>query len=169
IVVTQVTKLSVEGWKFPLIVKPNYEGSSMGITIDSIVETEDMLRTRVVELLARYPAGVLVEEFIVGQDLVVPYLEKACPETGGVLEPALYECEREEGDNRKYQIYDFELKNLRSNAVHVEVPAKIPPQARTRAMELGRTIFKALGIRDVGRIDFRLCEDGQIYFIEVNA
>jgi len=168
-VVTDARKLSVDGWKFPLIAKPNYEGSSMGITTDSVVETPEMLRARVVELLSRFSAGVLVEEFIVGRDIAVGFLEKCSPKTGGVLEPAQYIFDPAYTGNRKFQIYDYDLKTTGSDAVSVKVPADIDPEIRHRAMESARVIFKALDVRDVGRIDFRLADDGWLYFIEVNA
>src|SRR5688572_568171 len=58
---------------FPVIVKPNFEGSSKGITQDSIAESVDEARAKVKAALARYPAGVLVEEYIRGRDLTVPF------------------------------------------------------------------------------------------------
>ncbi|HEY4220288.1 MAG TPA: D-alanine--D-alanine ligase, partial [Myxococcota bacterium] len=73
---------------FPVIVKPNYEGSSKGITMDSIVEDPDLLADRVASILAKYPSGLLIEEFIIGRDIVVPFLERASPTTNGVLTPA---------------------------------------------------------------------------------
>lgn len=154
---------------YPLIVKPNYEGSSMGITVDSVVETPEELETRVVDLLGRYPSGLLVEEFIVGRDVVVPFVEKASPATSGVLEPASYFYDEELVGERKYQIYDFELKTSISEAVHVSVPARITAEQRDEAMRLSRVVFKALGVRDAGRIDFRVADDGKLYFLEVNA
>ncbi len=159
----------IQGLRFPLMVKPNFEGSSMGITIDSVVETPEQLLARAEYLLSRYPAGILIEEFITGRDLVVPFIEKASPETGGALEPAVYDYEEKYAAKRKYLFYDFEMKSVGFNHVHVKVPADITPEQREKVLELSRKIFKTLDIRDLGRIDFRLSEDGEIYFIEINA
>lgn len=169
VVVEEIRQLDGLDFRFPVIMKPNYEGSSMGITADSVVETPDELRTRIQGLLSRYAAGILVEEFIVGRDLVVPFLEKASPETSGVLEPAVYDYDPEVVGDRKYQIYDFELKTTGFEAVQVKVPADIEKAQRDRVVELSKTVFKALGIRDVARIDFRIAEDGEIFFLEINA
>lgn len=168
-IVQDVSQLKQHDWQFPLIVKPNYEGSSMGITADSVVDTKDQLRTRVVELLSRYSAGVLIEEFIVGRDVVVPFLERASPKTGGVLEPASYHFDDDAVAHRKYQLYDFELKTTASHAVHVNVPAHLSEQHRAKVMQLAQTVFKVLGVRDIGRIDFRVGDNGEVYFIEINA
>jgi D-alanine-D-alanine ligase len=168
-VIQNITQLETLDFRYPLFIKPNFEGSSMGILSDSVVENEQELHSRVSERLARYPTGVLVEEFIVGLDVVVPFLEKASPETGGVLEPALYRYNVDVVGDRKYKFFDFDMKNLGYGAVNVEVPAQITTPQRTRAMELTRRVMQILGIRDLARIDFRLGPDGEFYFLEVNA
>jgi D-alanine-D-alanine ligase len=168
--VEDVTQLSLaDSLDFPLIVKPNFEGSSVGITVDSVVETHEQLTARVLDLIARFPAGVLIEEFIVGRDLTVPFIEKAQPLTAGVLEPASYEYDQSFVAGRRFQLYDFELKNAGSNAVAVHVPAEIGVMQRARCIELTQKVIRALGIRDMGRVDFRVGEDGEVYFLEVNA
>jgi len=165
--VTDVGQLDGNPFRFPVIIKPNFEGSSIGITADSVVESSRALKTRTAELLARFPAGLLVEEFIVGRDIVVPFVEKSSPATGGVLEPAGYEYTS--GKASKYQIYDYVLKSTASDSVKVKIPADIPEQARHRVLELSQTVFRVLGVRDVGRIDFRIDDEGKPYFIEINA
>jgi D-alanine-D-alanine ligase len=155
--------------RYPLIAKPNYEGSSMGIGPDAVVENPAGLRARVTSLLERYRAGVLIEEYIVGRDLVVPFIEGASPETGGVLEPAAYVIDPVFARQRKYPIYDLELKTSASHAVDVEVPARIPEATRAEVMRLSRIVFQALGVRDAARIDYRMREDGSLVFLEINA
>jgi D-alanine-D-alanine ligase len=168
--VEDVTQLpAADNLRFPLIVKPNFEGSSVGITVDSVVETHEQLTARVLDLVERFPAGVLIEEFIIGRDLTVPFIEKASPLTAGVLEPASYQYEQSFVAGRRFQLYDFELKNVGSNAVSVHVPAEIGIMARARSIELTQKVIRALGIRDMGRVDFRVGEDGEVYFLEVNA
>lgn len=155
--------------RYPLIAKPNYEGSSMGIGPNAVVENPAELRALVTDLLARYAAGVLVEEYIVGRDVVVPFVEGASPETGGVLEPAAYVIDAAYAKARKYPIYDLELKTSASHAVEVEVPARIPAATRAEVMRLSRIVFEALGARDAARIDYRMRDDGSVVFLEINA
>jgi len=62
--IEDISELKLDGWRFPVIVKPNFEGSSKGITQDSVVEDRQRLRALAERQLARFPAGVLVEEFI---------------------------------------------------------------------------------------------------------
>jgi D-alanine-D-alanine ligase len=154
---------------FPVIVKPNYEGSSKGITLDSVVEDPRDLEARVASILAKYPSGLLIEEFIVGRDIVVPFLERSSPSTAGVLTPVAYKFDENIIGKRKYAIYDYELKCVSSEAVEVECPAPVDDVVRRRLIELSGKAFKALGVRDLGRIDWRLTDDGRVYFLEVNA
>src|SRR5207245_11213065 len=60
--------------KFPLIVKPNAEGSSKGIGSTSVVDNEDELREKVKELIERYRQPALVEEYIAGREFTVGLL-----------------------------------------------------------------------------------------------
>jgi D-alanine-D-alanine ligase len=149
--------------RYPVIVKPNFEGSSKGITAESVVHHPDGLRPVVQRLLANHASGVLVEEFIVGQDITVPWLEAT-----GVLEPASYRLEVE-GVQPGFEIYDYALKNELSDQVHVEVPARTSPQTAGLLQELTARLMRELDVRDLGRADFRVTEDGQVYLIEVNA
>ena len=145
-----------------MIVKPNYEGSSMGIRAESVVDDRQTLVARVTELLSHYPAGLLCEEFVVGRDIVVPFLEKASPATSGVLEPAGYDFDLSKVAARKYPIYDLELKTSASHAVEVRVPAGVPDATRAKLIEVSRKVFEVLQVRDLGRIDYRVREDGSI-------
>lgn len=154
---------------FPVIVKPNFEGSSKGITQDSVVENETELEAMVAELLASYPTGLLIEEFIDGRDVAVGFLEKASPKTGGVLPPAEYVFTPELLATRKHAIYDFAMKQLDFEGVDIRVPADLPRKVRHDMAEMSRKIFRILGVRDLGRIDYRVTPDGQIFFIEINA
>lgn len=164
--VDDLAKLASSSLRFPVIVKPNFEGSSKGITQDSVVDRVEQLLPRVTELLGRFPTGLLIEEYIEGQDVVVPFIEKASPATGGVLPAAQYEYDVPAGGRR---IYDYRLKQLESDKVNVVVPARLSAAVLNEIEQASRTVFQALQIRDLGRIDFRLADDGTLYFLEANA
>jgi len=167
--VENLDQLKLDGWRWPLMVKPNFEGSSKGITQDSVIEERNKLKPYVEKQLAKFPAGLLIEEYIPGKDLTVAYLERAAPERGGVLTPVEYLFDESELAKRKFRIYDYDLKSVNYQAVNVRCPAQFPAHVLERAQEMARKAYKALGCRDLGRIDFRIAEDGQVYFIEINA
>ena len=149
--------------RYPVIVKPNFEGSSKGVTADSICHDEAGLKRVVSEMLKTYASGVLVEEFIIGRDVTVPYLE-----TVGVLTPAAYRLDVDDVEEG-FAIYDYALKNHHPERVHVDVPADLPPDVMDRLRSLTATVMRELDIRDLGRADFRVTDAGEVFFIEVNA
>ncbi len=164
---------SIHNWippelRYPVIIKPNFESSSKGIDQDSIVEEPDMLLKKVTGLLIRYPSGVMVEEFIEGKDIVVPFLEKASRKTSGILASGEYMFDPSLVFGKKHVIYDYNLQKL-PDAVEVKVPADLSSKTEKRLISLSQTVCKALDIRDLARLDYRLSQDGNLYFIEANA
>ncbi|MBX5480386.1 MAG: ATP-grasp domain-containing protein [Myxococcaceae bacterium] len=167
--VVSMSQFQPNDLRFPVIIKPNFEGSSKGITQASVAETVAEARQKVAEALARYPAGVLVEEYISGTDLTVPFLEAVKTEFGGVLSPVEYVFDPQVAGDRKYRIYDYELKTRHDRAVSVRAPAQIPKEIAHEVRSMAQRIFSALDCRDLGRIDFRLSDAGVPYFLEINA
>jgi D-alanine-D-alanine ligase len=162
---TSVDDLADLDLRFPVIVKPNFEGSSMGITDRSVVESAAGLAEVVAETTARFPLGVVIEEFIVGRDVVVPFLAAAAPGRHGVLEPAEYVYR----DPGRFGIFDLNKKMRGFDDVDVRAPARLEEAQRVKIHQLSCRVIAALGIRDLGRLDFRLGDDGQPYFLEMNA
>lgn len=161
--------LKPEDLHFPVIIKPNFEGSSKGITQDSVAENVDSLKEKVAEALSRYPAGLLVEEFIAGRDLTVPFLEMVDTDFDGVLLPVEYLIDESYSKSRRYAIYDYELKTKLDKSVTVRSPAQITDEMSDRVRKTARAVFKKLDCKDLGRIDFRLSDAGVAYFLEINA
>ena len=167
--VEQASELRPQELRFPVIVKPNFEGSSKGITQDSIAETVDEVRVKVAAALERYPAGVLVEEFITGRDLTVPFLAEVKNDYGGVLSPVEYVIDPSYKPDRRFKIYDYELKTKSDQAVSVRAPAKVPEDIAAEIRKASETVFRVLDCKDLGRLDFRLSDAGVAYFLEINA
>ncbi|EPX59162.1 D-alanine-D-alanine ligase [Cystobacter fuscus DSM 2262] len=167
--VEHLNELKVEELRFPVIIKPNFEGSSKGISQDSVAETVEEARTKVAHALSRYPNGVLVEEFIRGTDITVPYLAAVQNDHDGVLSPVSYDIDPAAIAGRKYDIYDYELKTKRESAVKVRAPAQLPAKMVEELRAVSKKIIAVLDCRDLGRIDFRLSDAGVPYFLELNA
>ena len=146
--------------EFPVIVKPNFEGSSKGITPESVVDDPGALPSRVAALLERFPAGVLVEEFVAGRDVCVALLASEGALT--VLPPV--ELVHGGGDPRA--VLDLATKLA---GVETRVPARIEAWTDGRLRELAATVGRALGFRDFAVLDFRVDAAGNPHFIEANA
>ncbi len=157
-------------FRFPVIVKPNFEGSSKGITQDSVVEERGLLGPVVAAMLRRFPAGLLVEEFVAGRDVTVPFLEALADERGrAVLSPSEYVFDPGLVPARKYNIYDYDLKAKAAAAVSIRAPARISREVEDVLRLAARKVFDVLDLRDLARADFRVTPEGAVYFLEVNA
>ncbi|MBI3559563.1 hypothetical protein HY087_00350, partial [Candidatus Gottesmanbacteria bacterium] len=67
----------VEGLTFPVIVKPNSEGSSKGVFNDSLVEKPDALLKKIRDTRKAYGNGVIVEEYMPGREFTVAVMGNA--------------------------------------------------------------------------------------------
>ncbi len=147
--------------KFPLIVKPVAEGSSKGVHHTSVVETEAELREAAREMIAKYDQPALVESYVAGREFTVGLLGERRPKVLPPMEVVFLAPE-------KNPVYSFEYKQDWSSKIRYDVPANLEP-AQLRALERSaRECFIALGCRDVARVDFRMDEQGKVYFLECN-
>ena len=167
--IEKLDELRASALRFPVIVKPNFEGSSKGITQESVAETVAELEEKAAYALERYPAGILVEEYISGRDLTVPYLAAVENEYDGVLAPVEYVVDPALARQRRYAIYDYALKTSEDRAVRVKAPAAIPPAIVDELRRTAQIVNQLTDCRDLGRIDFRLSDAGVPYFLEINA
>lgn len=154
---------------FPLITKPNREGSAKGITVESVVHDEGNLRERLALVRHRYEQEVLVEEFIEGRELTVGVLGSgnrahALP----ILEFDFAPC----APAGEY-FYSWRVKEYQGNAALHLVPRLVCPapldDATTRAIQaLAVRVHQTVGCVDWSRVDIRLSPDGIPYVLEVN-
>jgi D-alanine-D-alanine ligase len=144
----------------PLIAKPAFEGSSKGVLEKCLIDDREKAAGIIDELLAAYRQPILVEEFIEGDELTVGVVGNAPPQVIGIMRVV-------PRTNERHFIYSLEVKRDWENRVRYECPAALS-RADTAAVEQAAiAAYKALGCRDVARIDFRL-RDGVPYFIEAN-
>ncbi len=148
---------------YPVFVKPNFEGSSKGITQRSKCDDADSFLIYAREVLDQFPEGLLVEKYIEGRDITVPYVSGLGNE--GVLEPVEYCGIEKDG----VTIYDYDLKNINGDLVGVKCPADIGNKVKHLLIEQMKLVVEGLGIFDMARADFRVTSSGEVYFIEVNA
>lgn len=137
--------------QFPVIVKLNSEGSSMGMDEKSIVYSYNELKSQVLFLLKKYDRNVLVEEYIEGQDFSMIYVEGI-----GALGLCIVNCDSE--------FYDYEMKTIKDNTVDIQTVNG----EYSKLKNIVLTIAKILDIKGYAKIDFRRKED-KYYLIEVNS
>ncbi len=164
-VIDDRSQLSAVDLRFPLFAKPVGEGSSMGITEDARVEDHAQLDAIVPRLLERYREPVLVEEFLPGAEFTVGILgtgSSARVLGTSSLTPRKVSTER--------FIYSIALKQLSDwrDDIDIECPPRCDEATHRAVEQLALDAYRALGCRDVGRVDVRIDRDGAPSFIELN-
>ncbi len=147
--------------RFPVFVKPAFEGSSKGIVSASVIDDREQLRLALDELWDAYQQPVLVEEFIDGDELTVGIVGNQPPEVVGIMRV----LPRESSD--KPFIYSLEVKRDFRRRARYECPAQLSIKDTAAVRHAALAAWQALGCRDVARIDFRL-RQGVPYFLESN-
>jgi D-alanine--D-alanine ligase len=166
VLITEKERILPNNLQYPLFIKPNSEGSSKGITQDSVVETPEKAKNLINRLIGQYPSGLVVEEFIGGRELSVPFIESFPGKLLDIVEHT-FDLTKTGG---KYNIYDYDMKQggEAAKSVNVICPARITPREEKAVLHIARQVFDIMSCPDVGRVDIRLHTNGQPYFIELN-
>jgi len=140
-----------ESLVFPLIVKPNGMGSTYGLTK---VEDQEELNRSVAFLQKELKTDVLIEGYIPGRELTCAILDgEALP---------LVEIKPKSG------MYDYASKYTRGMTEYL-VPAPVSDEIARDVQEYSRKICRQLRVDVAARVDFRLDEEGNPWFLEVNT
>ncbi|RKT54674.1 D-alanine--D-alanine ligase family protein [Saccharothrix australiensis] len=160
----------------PVIVKPNHEGTSRGITQESVVDSAAEAAALAADLLREYGAGVLVEEYVPGVDVTVPWLEIAGDDGGGALDATEVLIHDLAASGRRHGIMDYGFKNYSNRpltgvapSASFRTPARLPSAVLAELAASTATTARALGCRDLARVDFRVGDDGVPHLLEVNV
>jgi len=148
------------GLTVPLIAKPVCEGSSKGIRSKCLIEKPEEIGKVVVSLWHDYKQGVLLEEFIAGDEVTVGIVGNDPPRIIGMMQVV----PKKPTDRF---IYSLEVKRDWDNWVTYECPPKLPHEALVALESAAIQAYDILGCRDLARLDFRV-RDGIPYFIEAN-
>ena len=135
---------------FPCVVKPRYEGSSIGL---SVVRSGDHIR-EAINKAAEFSEEIIVEKFVPGREITVGVLDnRPLP---------VVEIITADG------VYDFGAKYQSDDTEYV-VPARLNETDYLRAQEAGMKAHAALGCKGFSRVDMRLSDEGEIFVLEVNT
>ena len=141
---------ALAAWPLPCIVKPAYEGSSVGV---SLVEERGQLAPAVAAA-RRFHGPVIVEDYIAGTEVFVGILNGAV--LGSVeVQP-------------KTKFYDYEAKYKRTDTRYL-IPPELPRPVVARAEEFALAAYNALGCSGHARPDLRINPAGEAFVLEVNT
>lgn len=154
---------------FPVIVKPNYGDSSVGITQKSVAYDEEELinALRTVRERTGSHRPVLVEQFLTGNDMSIGIIGN--PDTGFNILPITEEDYSALPPDLP-RICGYEAKWDPSSPYWdvVTVAADIPESAESIVVEGSTRMFERLGCRDYARCDWRMDSNGIPRLLEVN-
>ena len=158
----------LDGLHFPVIVKPLWEGSSMGIRDDSVAQTREELSKRLRRVLGEYRQPALVESYLDGREFTAALLGN-----GDALRVLpLVEIDFATLPAGAHRIYSWEAKWVwdRPEAPLriFSCPAPVDGALRSDIEEVCTRAYRVLGCRDWCRIDARLDRDGAPHVIELN-
>lgn len=141
-------KKNSEKLKFPFVVKPVSDGSSVGVYI---VQNKNDLKN---VFYADENEMLLVEEYIKGRELTVSVLEsQALAVTELVPQTAFY---------------DYQAKYTSGVTTHI-LPADLPQEVYQQALDAALKMHKAIGCDVLSRSDFRYNADDGLVFLEINT
>jgi D-alanine-D-alanine ligase len=166
--------------RFPLFVKPAREGTGMGMSSDSIVETPAQLYRQVAWVIQKYNQPALVEEYLPGREFTMGVLGRA-GSFGCTPHPEYYESdgfhrfpplEVDNSSSVTPGVYGHAAKQLGWDEAGVPgfiCPAPVEPDLARQMQDLARKAHLAIGALDVSRSDIRLDAEGRPRLIEINS
>ena len=144
------THAAAQAIGLPLIVKPSCEGSSVGIS--RVIDEADLQSA--LELAARYPGELLMEQMVMGDELTVPVLNGVALPSIRIVPKGLW--------------YDYHAKYIADDTQYL-----CPGLEGADEDEIGRIAveaFNAAGCSGWGRVDvMRDRDSGNFYLLEVNT
>jgi D-alanine-D-alanine ligase len=143
------------GLAYPLFVKPNGEGSSMGVRLSSLVETPEDLRRQVAWVLDNYSQDCLVEEFAPGREFCVGIFGNERLQLLPIVEvksPGSFYANEHKQQHRK----------------ELTCPADLPHGMVAEALESSIKVYRMMRCRDFARVDLKLDREERPSFLEIN-
>jgi len=146
----KVEKYVKETFNFPCVVKPNDQGSAIGLSICG--NSEELLKG--LKNASVYSNSLMIEEYIEGREMTVGIL-------GNDVFPVLE-------IKPKHFFYDYECKYTSGMSEYI-IPADIPNDVSDKLQEQALLAYKSIGCENYGRIDFRINSKMEVYCLEVNT
>jgi len=154
--------------KFPLIVKPDAQGSSAGIINDSVVHDMDALRIQVRRILNEFGDPVLIEEYLPGKEFTVGIIGNDPPIVLPIIEVSFNHLPPGFAKIDSYESkWSFDVPGMGVNPL--TCPAKISRRLQRRIEKIALDAYRVLDCVDFCRMDIRLNKFGVPNILEINA
>ncbi len=147
---SNVVKQKLSTLKFPLVIKPSSQGSSIGL---SIVETDKDF-SRAVRDAHRYDRTIIIERYIAGREITIGVLDKKTLPVVWLI------------PGRRF--YDFQAKYQKGATLHI-VPAPLSEEVYLESQRIGLLAHQALNCGVFSRVDMIIDKDNRPVVLEVNT
>ena len=153
--------------EFPLIVKPVSEDGSIGIDTGSVVESVKELMERIHYIHEEFDSPALIEEYIEGREIYASILGNQNAEVLPLVELDLSKLPKGIPRIATQDVkFDHETEAYK---VTKSAPVEDLDEETTKKLQdTALSAYRALKLRDYGRIDMRLNNKGEVYVIEAN-
>lgn len=150
--------------EFPIIIKPNDEGSSRGIHQDSLVFNKEELYNKVKEELTLYNPPIILNEYIQGLELSIGIIGNG--DYMRVL--PIQELDLLQLPEEMHKFYSFEVKAYLKTHIAYHIPARLSENEYDLISTTAIKAFNSLGLKDYGRVDI-IYSNGIPYVLEINS
>jgi D-alanine-D-alanine ligase len=153
--------------EYPLIVKSLVEEASLGISQASVVTNDERLDERVRFIHNNVQTDAIVEEYIDGRELYAPLLGNDRLTVLPIWELKLGELP-EGAPKIATRKIKWDADYQEKYKINIGRARGLSDEARARIERTAKRIYRVLGMSGYGRLDFRLTDDGRLYFLEAN-
>lgn len=153
--------------EFPVIVKPAAEDASKGIDAASVVKSLKELLERIAYVHEEFDSPALIEEYIEGREIYAAVIGNDKPEALPLIELDLSKLPKDMPRIAGYEVkFDVNTEAYRKTK---SAPAKdLDEETIERIQQTAITAYRAVKLRDYGRVDVRLDAKGRVYVLEAN-
>lgn len=149
----------IENIGFPIVLKLNSEGGSMGVTL---VKNKNELIKETEHLISQYHSEILAEEYIAGKEVTVPIIGN------GSNAQALGVVLIIHKNGKDVSLYSSNMKGV-NNDITNSLKTGLLPNIEKSIREYSLLLHRNLELRDYSRMDFRVTSNGKPYFLEINT
>lgn len=146
----EIKKTITESFSYPLVVKPNDQGSAIGL---SICASFDELE-KGISIAFQFSNSILIEQYVAGYEVTV-----------GIINSYVLPIVE---IKPKHSFYDYECKYT-SGMSEYEVPANLPIEVTEMLQGQALLAYNSVGCQSYGRIDFRLDKEYNPFCLEINT
>lgn len=153
--------------RFPLIVKSLTEHGSLGISQASVVDSDEKLAERVAFIHERIRTDAIAEQFIEGREYYVSILGN-----DRLLALPVWELTFENMPANAALIATEKVKHdvayQKRRGIFQRVAIELPESVAAQIVRTTKRIYRLLELDGYARIDYRMADDGSLYFLDAN-